>query len=86
LRFGDGRAIRPKNELAEVWQVLPEGRPGPNTVIDRGGLARLRYRAAAGETVLIRPDGYVAARWSSTEADAITRAVARASGQEEMPA
>jgi 3-(3-hydroxy-phenyl)propionate hydroxylase len=63
--------------------VVGRDAPGPpaagvTAVQDRDGLAARRYDAAAGTTYLFRPDQHVCARWRRFDADALARALARA--------
>ena len=53
---------------------------GAGGLADAQGLARQRYDAASGASYLLRPDGYVAARFHHPTRDAIAAALARASG------
>ena len=46
-------------------------------LVDTFGEARARYGARDGHTVLVRPDGYVAACWATPHADAVRAAIAR---------
>jgi 3-(3-hydroxy-phenyl)propionate hydroxylase len=48
---------------------------------DAAGLFRARYGADPGAAWLLRPDGYIAARFRYPTPGAISAAVARASGQ-----
>jgi 3-(3-hydroxy-phenyl)propionate hydroxylase len=47
---------------------------------DSAGLGRLRYDAEAGAAYLLRPDGYVAARFKHPTRAALEAALARAGG------
>ena len=47
---------------------------------DAAGLARKRYDAEPGTAYLLRPDGYVAARFRHPTRPALNAALARASG------
>ncbi len=53
---------------------------GARGLIDAEGLARTRYGADPGTSYLLRPDGYVAARFRHPTRSAIEAAVARAAG------
>ncbi|MBR0869614.1 FAD-dependent oxidoreductase [Bradyrhizobium tropiciagri] len=53
---------------------------GENGLVDAQGLAGKRYDAEPGTTYLLRPDGYVAARFRKAQRPAIDAALARASG------
>ena len=64
---------------------LPAGvahlRIGENAPLrDHAGLFASRYDAAPGSAYLLRPDGYVAARFRHPTPQAVTAAIARASG------
>lgn len=74
LVFGEEQEIdaRPLQEpkdapAAPVWRVvrvLPQGaKPAAGCVVDIDGRAYARYGARHGSAYLVRPDGYVAARW-----------------------
>jgi len=47
---------------------------------DAAGLARARYDAAPGTAYLLRPDGYIAARFRQPTRSALESALARATG------
>ena len=49
-------------------------------MVDSDGLAAARYDAGPGATYLLRPDGYVAARFRHPTPMALDAALARASG------
>jgi 3-(3-hydroxy-phenyl)propionate hydroxylase len=72
LSFGNGRAIDAPDGLAAI-RIGGEG-----GFADREGLARSRYDAEAGASYLLRPDGYVAARFRHPTRAALDAAVARA--------
>jgi 3-(3-hydroxy-phenyl)propionate hydroxylase len=74
LRFGNGSVLEPPEGLATI-QVGGEG-----GLADREGLAASRYDAAEGATYLLRPDGYVAARFRHPNGSAIDAALSRACG------
>ena len=60
-----------------VWRLsrTPVGDPTAE-LHDATGLARQRYGAAEGGLVLVRPDGYVMARWPLADATAVNAALA----------
>ena len=64
--------------------AAPEGvgviRVGGDGLIDAAGLAGKRYDAEPGSAYLLRPDGYVAARFRHPDRPAVEAALARASG------
>ena len=51
---------------------------GEDCFVDRDGLASQRYDAAPGATYLLRPDGYVAARFRQPSRPVLEAALARA--------
>lgn len=65
---------------------LPDGvgviRIGEGGLSDPAGLAAARYCAEPGSAYLLRPDGYVAARFRHPTRRAIEAALARASGND----
>jgi 3-(3-hydroxy-phenyl)propionate hydroxylase len=73
LEFSNGVAVE-----------RPEGvgliRIGSDGFSDRAGLAGARYDAAPGTAYLLRPDGYVAARFRQPTRAALEGALARATG------
>jgi 3-(3-hydroxy-phenyl)propionate hydroxylase len=64
--------------------AAPEGvgviRVGGDGFVDAAGLAGKRYDAEPGSAYLLRPDGYVAARFRHPDRPAVDAALARASG------
>jgi 3-(3-hydroxy-phenyl)propionate hydroxylase len=74
LEFGNGAAT----EVPEgVGVIRIDGADG---FVDSEGLAAARYDAEPGTGYLLRPDGYVAARFRSPSRTAVEAALARASG------
>jgi 3-(3-hydroxy-phenyl)propionate hydroxylase len=74
LAFSNGADI----EAPEDVGVVRIG--GPDGLVDPAGLAARRYDAELGTTYLLRPDGYVAARFRHPTRAALDAALARASG------
>jgi 3-(3-hydroxy-phenyl)propionate hydroxylase len=74
LEFGDGAAT----DAPEGLGMIRIG--GGDGFVDSDGLAAARYDAALGATYLLRPDGYVAARFRHPTRTALDAALARASG------
>ncbi|MFL6791128.1 MAG: FAD-dependent oxidoreductase [Bradyrhizobium sp.] len=74
LAFDNGAAA----EAAEGVGVIRIG--GADGFIDAEGLAGTRYDAEPGSAYLLRPDGYVAARFRHPTRQALDAALARASG------
>ena len=74
LDFGNGAAVEAPSDLG----VIRIG--GDDGLVDAEGLAGKRYDAAPGTTYLVRPDGYVAARFRHPTRPAVDAALARASG------
>ncbi|MCP4616056.1 MAG: FAD-dependent oxidoreductase [Bradyrhizobium sp.] len=74
LTFGNSRMA----EAPEGVGTIRVG--GEDGLIDAAGLAGKRYDADGGATYLLRPDGYVAARFRGVSRPAIDAALARASG------
>ncbi|MGJ4882496.1 MULTISPECIES: FAD-dependent oxidoreductase [unclassified Bradyrhizobium] len=74
LSFANGEAIDVPDDVG----VVSIG--GPNGLADSEGFAGRRYGAEPGTSYLLRPDGYVAARFRHPRRAAIAAAVARASG------
>jgi len=74
LEFGNGAAVEAPGDLG----VIRIG--GDDGLVDAEGLAGKRYDAAPGTTYLLRPDGYVAARFRHPTRPAVDAALARASG------
>jgi 3-(3-hydroxy-phenyl)propionate hydroxylase len=74
LEFGNGAAA----EAPEGVGTIRIG--GENGLVDAEGLAASRYDAEPGTAYLLRPDGYVAARFRHPTRSALDAALARASG------
>jgi 3-(3-hydroxy-phenyl)propionate hydroxylase len=74
LEFGNGSATF----APEGVSVIRIG--GADGFVDSEGLAAARYDAEPGAVYLLRPDGYVAARFRSPSRTALEAALARASG------
>ena len=74
LEFSNGAAIDAPDE---VGVIRIGGRDGFS---DSAGLAGARYDAEPGTTYLLRPDGYVAARFRHPTRSALDAALARATG------
>jgi 3-(3-hydroxy-phenyl)propionate hydroxylase len=74
LKFGNNGGI----ELPSGVSTIRIG--GENGFWDREGLAAARYDAQAGAAYLLRPDGYVAARFRKPSREALEAALSRASG------
>ena len=73
LEFGNDRAIDVPGDVAVI-------RIGDDGLADPAGIARQRYDAEPGTAYLLRPDGYIAARFRHPTRAALAAAVARASG------
>jgi 3-(3-hydroxy-phenyl)propionate hydroxylase len=73
IEFTNGEAIDPSGDIGVI-------RIGGRQYSDSGGLAAARYDAEPGTAYLLRPDGYVAARFRRPTRGAIDAALARASG------
>ncbi len=74
LEFGNGVAA----EVPEGVATVRVG--GENDLADPEGLATARYDAEPGTAYLLRPDGYVAARFRHPTRPALEAALARAAG------
>ena len=74
LAFGNGTAVDPPDGIG-VIRVGGEGGFSDST-----GLAAARYDAEPGSAYLLRPDGYVAARFRHPTRTALDAALARATG------
>ena len=74
LEFGNGVAVDVPDDVG----VVRIG--GSNGFIDSTGLAAARYDAEPGTAYLLRPDGYVAARFRQPTRSALDAALARAAG------
>jgi len=73
LEFSNGKAIDVPDDVAVICV-------GGDGLSDPEGLAGQRYDAEPGTAYLLRPDGYVAARFRSPTRAALDAALARASG------
>jgi len=73
LAFSNGAAIDAPDDVAVI-------RIGGDGLSDPAGLAGQRYDAEPGTAYLLRPDGYVAARFRHPTRSAVDLALARASG------
>jgi 3-(3-hydroxy-phenyl)propionate hydroxylase len=74
LEFGNGAAIG----APEGLEVIRIG--GDDGLVDAKGLAGVRYDAEPGTAYLLRPDGYVAARFRHPTRPALEAALKRATG------
>jgi 3-(3-hydroxy-phenyl)propionate hydroxylase len=74
LAFGNGAAP----ELPEGVAAIRVG--GEDGLVDSAGLAAARYDAEPGTAYLLRPDGYVAARFRHPTREGLDTALARAAG------
>jgi 3-(3-hydroxy-phenyl)propionate hydroxylase len=74
LEFGNGAAC----EAPDGVSAIRIG--GESGLVDPEGLAMSRYDAEPGTAYLLRPDGYVAARFRHPSLSALDAALARASG------
>ena len=73
LAFGNGTA-------AEVPEGVGAIRIGDGGFADAAGVAVARYDAEPGTSYLLRPDGYVAARFRDPTREGLDAALARAAG------
>jgi 3-(3-hydroxy-phenyl)propionate hydroxylase len=74
LEFGNGAAVEPPGDVATIRIG------GDGGFVDSAGLAASRYDAEPGTGYLLRPDGYVAARFRHPTRPALDAALARAAG------
>jgi 3-(3-hydroxy-phenyl)propionate hydroxylase len=74
LEFGNGATVEVPNDLG-VIRIGGEG-----ALADPQGLARERYDAKPGTAYLLRPDGYVAARFRRPTRTSLEQAFSRACG------
>jgi 3-(3-hydroxy-phenyl)propionate hydroxylase len=74
LEFRNGAAV----DAPEGVETIRIG--GEDGFVDAKGLARARYDAEPGTTYLLRPDGYVAARFRHPTHQALDAALKRAVG------
>ena len=73
LSFANGVTMAPPSDVGTI-------RIDGNEFSDPAGLLATRYDARPGTVYLLRPDGYVAARFRKPMPDAIEAALRRASG------
>jgi 3-(3-hydroxy-phenyl)propionate hydroxylase len=73
LEFTGGASIEPPEDVGVI-------RIGSQGLSDLEGLAIARYNAEPGTAYLLRPDGYVAARFRHPTSAAFKAALARAAG------
>jgi len=76
LEFGNGAALEPPDGVG-VIRIGGEG-----GFSDPAGLASARYDAEPGTAYLVRPDGYIAARFRHPARIALDAALARATGND----
>jgi 3-(3-hydroxy-phenyl)propionate hydroxylase len=74
LEFGNGAAVAPPEGVATIRVG------GDGGLVDSADLAATRYDAAPGSVYLLRPDGYVAARFRQPTRPALDAALSRAAG------
>jgi len=74
LEFGNGAAPQRPDGLAAIRIGSNDG------LVDSAGLAAQRYDAEPGTAYLLRPDGYVAARFRHPTPEGLDAALARAAG------
>jgi 3-(3-hydroxy-phenyl)propionate hydroxylase len=74
LEFANGIAVDPPDGVG----VIRIG--GQDGLFDSAGLVGARYNAEPGSAYLLRPDGYVAARFRHPTRSALDAALARAAG------
>ena len=79
LEFGNGASVAAPEGLGAIRICGQDG------FVDRDGLATARYDAEPGTAYLLRPDGYVAARFRHPTRDALEAALARAVGLNGRP-
>lgn len=65
---------------AQIGEGVCRVQIGGNGLADSEGLAAMRYDATPGAAYLLRPDGYVAARFRHPSRETVAAAVRRASG------
>jgi 3-(3-hydroxy-phenyl)propionate hydroxylase len=73
LKFGNGATVETPDGVGAI-------RIGYDGLVDAAGLAGKRYDAEPGTAYLLRPDGYVAARFRHPTRPVLDAALARASG------
>lgn len=80
LRFATQGAVAEglgRDGLTELTLLPPDAAPRPGCPVDAEGLARARYGAPEGAAWLIRPDGYVLARWADPDRAALAAVLDR---------
>jgi 3-(3-hydroxy-phenyl)propionate hydroxylase len=75
LEYANGRSAECPPEVARI--VIGDG---ADNLRDPTGTFATRYDCAPGSAYLLRPDGYVAARFKQAQASAIADALRRACG------
>jgi 3-(3-hydroxy-phenyl)propionate hydroxylase len=80
------RQWAPDGLSCAVVQVGGAARADRIVIQDKDGLVAARYDAHPGTCYLLRPDQHVCARWRSFDADAVRRALDRATGRSEKVA
>src|SRR4051812_49333621 len=74
LTFGNGKAVDAPEGIGAIRIGADDG------LVDAAGLASARYDASPGSTYLLRPDGYVAARFRQPTQASVAAALSRACG------
>ena len=78
LVFDDSTGLEAPADASplRVLHIASRGTASSAVAVDHDGQARQRYRAADGESIVVRPDGYVMARWPRFDRAGIVAAVA----------
>lgn len=69
--------VMASNALCRVVTIASGGEPTPHRLIDQTGQAGQRYTAEPGTALLVRPDGYLCARWAQLDEPTLQRALAQ---------